>query len=347
MDQITVTMLGPSGSGKTTYLHGMYAHFALGNGVYGLFERDWDRQVELDQTWRELSTEGMLPAATDENPQHYQFVLQHGGMAVLDLHWADFRGGALFSRAEPDSDVEALRERLVCSDSIHVVLDGGVLADTDSSTDLSAVAGRLGADRMSTAVRHAIDQRRGRGWPPPSLVVMITKADRLLVAAGTDARTSLDNAVRTVLSLLPIIREGGLTAMVCPVQVGWFGRAVERVDPALVAPEWLHQPILFTARHHFWVESQRRRAAEQAATMRISANSAELRTIGGRPLARLLERGRREKLQAGIDTARETQRAAGSAAATAEHWVTELGTAIAPEITIFHQGVQLSGNGHG
>lgn len=343
MRPITVTMLGPTGSGKTTYLHGMFAHFALGDGVYGMFERDWDRGLDLERGWRALTDEGVLPEATDENPQFYEFVVQRGSHAVVDLHWSDFRGGALFSRTAQHADVATLQQRLTASDSIHLVLDGGVLA----AADLSATAGlanRLGAPRMSGAVRQAIDTRATQGLPLPSVVVLVTKADRIVTAGnGGPGVDRLAEVVDAVVDMLPILRHADVTSMVCPVRVGWFGQATGQVDPATVAPHWLHQPVLFTAHHHCVVEERGHRAVLDELDRRIAADGDALRALLDRPLAAVLDRRERRELTRAIESAQTRRTEVARARDTAAYWADALSTAIEPGVPIFHQGGRIRG----
>jgi hypothetical protein len=294
----------------------------------------------------ELCTDGVLPDPTDEAPQLYEFVLQHQDSSIAEFDWADFRGGALFSRSDRHGDVEVLRRRLVASDSIHLVLDGGVLADAHPLTEPANLSSALGADRMSAIVRQAIDERRSRDLAAPSLVVLLTKADRILECGGPgrSARFCLDQAVDRVIALLPIVTNAGLTVMVCPVQVGFFGRATGRVDPATVAPEWLHQPILFTVRHHCFLEGRRQRGTEERLATEIVRGTAELTAVRSRPLAQIVHRGRITRLRAQVADA-EQQQQAGSAAALAEHRFGLLGSAIEPAIAIFDQGARVSYGG--
>nr|WP_281262167.1 hypothetical protein [Umezawaea tangerina] len=331
-------MLGASGSGKTTYLHGMFTQLARGSGDFGLFERDPDLELDLIEGWRALAEHGVVPEATDENPRFYEFVLQHREHTAATMSWADFRGGALFTRSDQHSDVLRLRSRLMESDSIHLVLDGGTLAEARLPHDVPRLATTLGAERMSTLVRGVVDARAAQGLALPSIVVLITKADRIVNAAhanGVPHDKRLAEVIVAVIDMLPVLSRTRLTAMVCPVQVGWFGEAEHNIDPARVDTQRLHQPILFSARHQHFTEEFRQRAVITRLTGEVAARQAELDALLVHPF-RLP--GRRSKVESSLREARTRLAAAEHARATAAYWSSVLASKIDTDVPIIHEG---------
>lgn len=345
MKPIVVTMIGAPGSGKTTYLYAMFTELARGVGAYGMYDRDRDSELELLEGWRALAEEGEVPEATDENPRFHEFVLQHGEYTAAELGWSDFRGGALFSRSDQHADVGRLQQRLLVSDSIHLVLDGAKLANdpTGASPRLRA---ELGVERMSTFVRSAVEARVQQRRPLPSVVVLITKADRIVNAAneeGVPHEKRMGEVVETVIELLPVLRRSGLTTMVCPVQVGWFGAAQGRVDPTRVDTQRLHQPILFTVRHHYVVDRYQQQAALAEVDAATAAHRAELAEVD----ARLFGGRRRRELRDALDDAERVRSAAVHAAETADYWTSVLTPSIDTDVPIFQQGRRVNGGGGG
>ncbi|MGE3284674.1 MAG: hypothetical protein AB7J32_01070 [Pseudonocardia sp.] len=345
MNPITVTMIGAPGSGKTTYLYAMFTELARGVDAYGIYDRDRDSELELLEGWRALAEEGEVPEATDENPRFHEFVVQHGEYTAAVLSWSDFRGGALFSRSDQHADVVRLQERLLVSDSIHLVLDGAKLAG-DPAAASPRLRAELGVERMSTFVRSAVEARVQQRLPLPSVVVLITKADRIVNAAndeGVPHERRMGEVVESVIDLLPVLRRSGLTTMVCPVQVGWFGAAQGRVDPSRVDTQRLHQPILFTVRHRYVVERYQQEAALAELDAAISSDRAELSALDGRLFG---GRRRRELRDALVDAERQRS-AAAHAGDTAEYWTSILTPSIDTDVPIFQQGRRVNGGGSG
>lgn len=341
MKPITVTMIGAPGSGKTTYLYAMFTELARGMGAYGMYDRDRDSELELLEGWRALAEEGEVPEATDENPRFHEFVLQHGEYTAAELSWSDFRGGALFSRSDEHADVARLQERLLVSDSIHLVLDGATLAGepVGSSPRLRA---RLGVERMSTFVRSAVEARVQQRLPLPSVVVLVTKADRIVNAAneaGVPHEQRMGEVVESVVELLPVLRRSGLTSMICPVQVGWFGAAEGRVDPRRVDTQRLHQPILFTVRHRYVIEQYRQQGVLAELDTSMAADNTELAALE----SRILGGRRRRELRDALDAAGRRWQAAAHARETAEYWTSVLTPGIDADVPIFHQGRRVNG----
>lgn len=150
-----------------------------------------------------------------------------------------------------------------------------------------------------TALLRAALLRREPGRPLPSVLVLLTKTDRLLHGLPSRAATTerLDRALELVCELLPVIRQPGLTAAVCPVTVGRFGDQEQGVvDPETVRPYWLHKPVLFTAFHRLGVELVRLDAELGRMQERHQRVRTELTRLTGDRMGRLFHRGEIRRL---------------------------------------------------
>ncbi|KJY20869.1 MULTISPECIES: hypothetical protein [Streptomyces] len=254
--RITMTMLGATGSGKTTYLHGMYATLSMGLRGYFMYATDPDTDLDLAEAWEALCADGRLPAPNNEDPIDYEFVLRHGVTSLVDFDCQDFRGGAATQRGGDGApaDIAALTERLERSDSIFLVLDGqhvGRWVADDTPAHLNPAADPMKIARFSRAISNVCDRRRQRGEPSPSIVVLVTKADLLGEISGLPTHEALEKTARNLSKLVKVIDSEGVTAMLCPVQLGSFGEASPAtVDPTLVDPQNLHHPMIFALLHY-------------------------------------------------------------------------------------------------
>lgn len=307
--RITMTMLGAEGSGKTTFLHGMYARLSAGMHGYFLYTLDPDQDLDLTDAWQELNDKGRLPENTSTDPFTYEFRLAQGLETLLDLSCTDFRGGALTergSRAASAEDITRLREQVKTSDSLHLVLDGeklggwvaaGCPKNVNRATDGMQVA------RLSRYIRAGFDARRGEGKPPPSVVLLVTKMDLLPRATGMSKAQALCTAVDALENLLPLLYEEGITALVCPVQIGDFGSALaenRRIDQSKIHPQNLHKPIVFSL-WHFLTETltaDRRRLAELEEN--VTSRDSELAELRRRLMNRVLNGEKISSLDAAV-----------------------------------------------
>jgi hypothetical protein len=241
---ITATMLGMSGSGKSTYLLGMYATLSKGIRNFFVHTPDLDLDTDLTDAWELLGDTGELPPPNSEDQYlRYEFEFTRGFMPLARLDWLDYRGGALRSKADDHADTRFLLARLLESDTVYLTLDGGKFrAWLDGGTGIVR-----DLRRMTVLVQRAVAQRREQGLPVPSLVLLITKCD-LVADPGEIAPILLEVAKNGRLrDLVPVAFQEGVTAMLCPVQLGAFGSAgAERVDPATIDPFGLHRPLLFS-----------------------------------------------------------------------------------------------------
>lgn len=250
---ITATILGATGSGKSTYLLGMYAKLSQGFHQYFLLTRDPDVDLDLADAWDLLSDTGELPPPTAENQdQNYRFVLKHGVDPLIEIDWMDYRGGAIRDRNSAQ-DTQRLRARLDVSDSVYIVLDGGNVAEWLTTDNDSKASRGMEVRRISTMIQNAVDARRARELPAPALVVLLTKIDLVRQAHGALGPV-LAEVVKRLDVLLPVAFSPGVTALVCPVQLGDFGPGRhENVDPRSIKPIGLHRPMIFSFMHHLTV----------------------------------------------------------------------------------------------
>jgi hypothetical protein len=226
LNQVTVTMLGVSQSGKSTYILGAYAE--LVNGVHGCFmhTRDEDAGAALVRELNALRA-GAPPPPTPDKPVQYQFVLTRTGSTehtLIDL--MDFRGGAPFDVTHgKQSDTAQLHQRLVVSDSVFVVLDSSNFRDPVTPSRLYAVRETTGAERFSDMIGKALAERQQAGSLPPSIAVLLTKADLIDGRPGSPQR-DWDELEGEVRGLLRAAFQPNLATRIFPVSVGGFGASL-------------------------------------------------------------------------------------------------------------------------
>jgi hypothetical protein len=129
----------------------------------------------------------------------------------------------------------------------------------------------------------------------------------------------MNDTTRRVLTLLPVLSEAGVRALVCPVSLGHLGEHRDgKVDPANIRPLWPEKPVLFTVVAHLDAEHDRWERERMAAI----AEEAELSSM----LARTgwLDRRRRRDLTEASATARARQQAAQSASRACRSWADTL-----------------------
>jgi hypothetical protein len=260
--KITLTLLGATGSGKTAFLLGMYMTLHAGVHGYNMLTQDRDDHFDLREAWKLLRTQGELPPPNDVKPIQHHFVFNHEFDPLLHLDVLDFRGNAALERARTagaNADVSLLRDRLRTSDSIYIVLDGEQVGQwinrgcrpetTDWADDINY---------FSSFVGEAVQTQRKAGRPGVSLVVLITKADRLPAITGLKKADAALRAADNMENLVKPAFYPGVSALICPVQIGDLGPTpsqlavgtAHRVDPSKVDPRFLHMPVVFSLMHY-------------------------------------------------------------------------------------------------
>ncbi|TYB45704.1 TRAFAC clade GTPase domain-containing protein [Actinomadura chibensis] len=253
--EIKLTMLGATGSGKTTLMHGMYAMLASGVHGYHLFTQDPDDHLDLMEAWGTLLQHGELPPPTPEKPTSYEMVFNYGLEALLHLDFVDFRGGAGTEsgrKAGAHEDIGMLRARLAESNSIYLVLDGRHVGDwvKNGCPPMQAV-GPMSIAVIGRAILDLFQRSRDEGRPRPSLVVIITKSDVLAETSGLSRQDAMRMMIKNMRDLVPFAYYDGVTAMICPVQLGEFGLdAGTAVDRSKVKPIFVHKPLIFSLMHY-------------------------------------------------------------------------------------------------
>lgn len=309
--KITLTMLGASGSGKTLFLHGMYAMLSAGVAGYFMYTDDPDDDIDLMDAWSLLSEEGELPPANSVDGQkQYQFVFKYGLDPLFSVDCVDFRGGVTDAKLGDAADVEQIRKRLQVTDSIYLVLDGGRVAEwilkiKDLAED-EVVTWNRATDPMRIAkltqfIDKAAEARRSRGKLAPSVVILITKSDLIPDITGMPKPKALGIAARRLSTLVPIAYAKGITALICPVQVGTFGTDLHKpVNPADLDPVGLHQPFVFSLWHYLTEVIQEDNEALRLLRERQADEYAQLNELRGRFGARFFHgdkiRGREEDI---------------------------------------------------
>jgi hypothetical protein len=254
--EVAVTMIGASGCGKTMYLYGMYTELSAGLEGYFLFSEDLDLDQEMAEAWDELCDTGTLPPPTPNVPRTYPFVFRTGIETVLRFSWEDYRGGAMSDHSDDESspDVVQLRERLLASGSIYLVIEGFHLARPVTRETFAQVRRVTFARKMTTLLQHTIHHRQLADLPLPSVVVLVTKADLIARAnPGQPAASLMEMVADSVKQLLPVCFSDSVSTLVCPVQIGNFpDQRQTSVDPSAVSPRNLQQPMIFTFLHQIF-----------------------------------------------------------------------------------------------
>ena len=242
--KVQVTMLGTKGTGKTTYLLGMYAEMAAGVEKY-FMTSDHGTHVRLTTDWDALVEEGRLPKATN-NSQVYEFRFRYGMATLLALDWLDYRGGAITSTVEEEPAVTEVIGRLAETDSLYLTFDGSLLA--------SVLAGEARGERQlkravalyNNLLAFVSDRRREAGLVQPSLVLLVTKSDRLIEYLSGDSEERQRKVVDWITGQFEQIFEPGRDVAVRTVSLGELGRDPEKVEPSVVDPVRVHKPMVFT-----------------------------------------------------------------------------------------------------
>lgn len=266
---LTITALGNRGSGKTTFLLGMYAEMSVGRRGYFLSATDPDVDLKLAGRWDKLFEDGELPPPNLADNIPYQFRFTDGLTPLLNVDWLDYRGGALEDeRGAESGDVKELHERLIRSDSIYVVIDGGYLAEPVTDDTRRDIMRQTGLRRMSALLQHTIHARTQLedSLPAPSIVILITKADLI----PSTRRSQMDALSSELQELVSVCFQTGLSTLVCPVSLGHFGlNPAATVRTEDIDPRDLHLPIVYSLAEHTLQLSQ--------AALHVSSNAAQAR----------------------------------------------------------------------
>ena len=248
-----VTMIGATGSGKTTYLHGMYSVMSAGFKGYSLITTDLDDDLDMSDAWTDLCDDGTVPEPGGTDRRLYSFIFRQRGETLLTFDWEDYRGGAMSDRNKNASatDVGPLQQRMLTSDSIYLVLNGSHLTGATPLDGGGSIRDRTFSGRMNGLLNHTLHKRTELGTAPPSIVVMVTKADLIRRAnPGASAAELMEAICFSAEALLPACFEAGLDILVCPVQIGDFGEdnadRTKKVDPLKVDPRNLPYPLVHT-----------------------------------------------------------------------------------------------------
>jgi hypothetical protein len=291
-----ITMLGQSGSGKTTYIVGMYAQLVHGFRGCFLHTPDQDAGVEMVDQLTKLRA-GELPELTLEKPIPHDYVLRSAeGQFALDL--TDYRGGAPFglARGNDTGDTAQLRRRLGDSHSIFVALDSTHFLKPLHPGRLQAVRQATGADLFADLISKAVADRQRQGCLPPSVAVLLTKADLLDGRPGSVGR-DWDELEAEVRQVLGAAFQPDVDATIIPVSVGGFGAPLDGQSPAVTLNlNALADPLIFAAGGFLKVR--------QAAVQRQYQHALGISQAAGKDLAELYTGGpilrwiRRKKIAA-------------------------------------------------
>jgi hypothetical protein len=278
---VNVTMLGDSGSGKTTFMIGMIGALLAGDlqSGYAVHPEKRDDGLDLVESWNLLRKHGTFPDPTPSGGyKKYEFTMSRTlGERIVNINWLDYRGGAIADGPDND-DTAGLIKNLAESDSIYLALDGGVIGKwvTDVETGLlemetscEDVQADLGILHLALMLHSAVSARHAANRPGvPSIVVLLTKADRLRAAlepltdSWADGFALTQQAVRTIFNLA--FKDPHAKTMINPSTVGFFpqGGAGHRTATSGFRPPFLftylcyledaitaEEPLLGSARH--------------------------------------------------------------------------------------------------
>ena len=245
---VTITTLGATASGRTTGLLGAYATLSAPEGDFRVVAAEAAVDEALCRGWRSLVGSGRLPA-DDAVPGSLELHLLAGTVPVLGIDRVDHQvlpDDADPLSAGPEGLSDGLSERLVASDSVHVVLDGRFLVDAVTGGTRRSILRHSGLARLVPVLADAWSERAARRLPRPSVVVQVTKSDLI----PPWRRPTVDPLVQDVRMLLEVCFDEGLDTAVCPGSVGRLGlQPGSRVDPEVLRPRGLHLPMLYALAH--------------------------------------------------------------------------------------------------
>ncbi|MDT0494175.1 hypothetical protein RM717_27080 [Streptomyces griseus] len=312
--EIRVLVAGGHDTGKTAFLHGMYQRLSEGVHDYFLYSEDRDEEIRLVNAWKVLRETGEFPRV-NVRPQSYTFQCTRNFTPLLRMRWTDFRGGAAMGVAEGEEKkiVEQWRDELSSSDNVYLVMDGEALGEwvrNGMPENANFDSGDMNLTSYNRVVRTAMASRADRGAPPPSFVVLITKMDLLPGAADMPLKQALESVVHNLCTLVKSLSGPGVTALVCPVQIGDFKTSEAsggKVDPSLVHPKYLHHPICFSLWYHLTEELAKREEELAEIKKRISGGETELTALRTKSIV-MFRNAKIQEVQT-AQQARETERA--------------------------------------
>ncbi|TYK44296.1 TRAFAC clade GTPase domain-containing protein [Actinomadura decatromicini] len=313
LHQVMTSVLGASGSGKSTYLLALYATMSRGVNTCTLHEVDSNRDVELSDGWRDLGESGRPPEQTGAAPRQHVFVYSRDMKRLANLHWTDFRGGALASFVGPDGSPDAadMLRQVSLAHGVFLVVDGEHFRKPIAPNQREAVSRDSLLQRMSSVLTDTLTGRTAAGRPLPAITILITKAD-LIEWNLPGASRRLEDLVAEIRSLLPVAFQRRVCTAVCPVSVGPLESVASgAVRPDSVAPDSVHLPVMFTLAHFYRQERDSLGERLKALAAERAAVDGELRTLppgGSRSLA-----ARRDRLIGALRALDEQQASAG-------HW---------------------------
>jgi hypothetical protein len=241
-----VTMLGQFGCGKSTFIAGMYAQLVQGFRGCFLHTPDQDAGVEMVRQLTRLRA-GDLPEPNSTKGIPHDYVLR-STEGTFPLHLTDFRGGAPFELARDDgeSDTALLRQRLAESHSIFVALDSAHFTEPVTPVRLHDVREETGADLFSDLISKTVYDRQQKGNPPPSVAVLLTKADQIDGRPGSAARDWAEVRAE-IRDVLGGAFQPGVDTRIIPVSV--FSYAEPNGQPQMLTLDLhaLADPVIFAA----------------------------------------------------------------------------------------------------
>jgi hypothetical protein len=229
------------------------AHARLVDGIGALRVRADSEGADqrLVECHRRIATGHLPEAGSEDRSAGYQGVLSWEAVPLVRLDVVLYRGPGL----EPGPAgqlpglASGLMDRLSQSDSIHVVVE--------ASKVMRGLAGQVlqRVDEIFTAV---LDQPRPDGDRPPSLVVILTKADRVLPATESvdDCWERVQRLADGLMARLPVARHPDARVLGCPVA---------SLDGRCQRPLWVQRPLLFAVLDRVLNHREVRRLARQRA----------------------------------------------------------------------------------
>jgi hypothetical protein len=232
-------MLGASNSGKSTFIDVLYDLIAEGRH-YVLHTAPATRLRNNQEVSGLRHGAKVPPTGPEPVPHRYTLGSLRDGdyreLAFIDL--VDFRGAAPLELDVPNTDSAQLYKRIPESGSIWVTIDathftkplmpwrpgGNVTVDDVAIARARAgdIAAAVIARDMTDQVAHALSRRKAQGGPPPSVVVLLSKADLLDDQGDRPGRDPGEVRAEVEEFVLPVVRELGRRYEFFPVSIGHY-----------------------------------------------------------------------------------------------------------------------------